>query len=85
VPAATIAILQVTRLPLELGSGQFKNEEPGASRTCHFAGRPPCSVSQADRAFQNRQGRAAACAWRFTAFSERADSLDGCVVELDCG
>ena len=41
------------------------------------------SVSQADRAFQNRQGRAAACAWRFTAFSEREDSLDGCVVELD--
>jgi Predicted lactoylglutathione lyase len=38
VPAATIAILQTTRLPLHLGSGRFKNEEPGASRTCHFAG-----------------------------------------------
>ncbi|HET9377877.1 MAG TPA: hypothetical protein VFO40_23095 [Chthoniobacterales bacterium] len=43
-PAATIAILQATRLSLHLGSGRFKNEEPGASRTCHFAGRPPCSV-----------------------------------------
>src|SRR5258705_258476 len=58
-------------------------KDPAASRTCHFAGCTPCSVSQADRAFQNRQGRAAACAWRFTAFSEREDSLDGCVVELD--
>lgn len=38
-PAATIAILQATRLPLHLGSGRFKNDEPGASRTCHFAGR----------------------------------------------
>ena len=43
-PAATIAILQATRLPLHLGSGRFKNEEPGAPRTRHFGGRPPCSV-----------------------------------------
>src|SRR5262249_48159919 len=54
------AFLQAPRLPLHLESGRFKNEEPGASRTCYFAGRPPCSVSQADRAFQNRQGRASA-------------------------
>ena len=59
-PAATIAILQATRLPLHLGSGRFKNEEPGASRTCHFAGRTPSSLSQVDRAFQNWQRRAAA-------------------------
>ena len=59
-PAATIAILQATRLPLHLGSGRFKNEEPGASRTCHFAGSASPSLSQADRAFQDRQRRAAA-------------------------
>jgi len=83
VPAATIAILQATRLPLQLRSGRFKNKESGASRTCYFAGRPPGSVSQADRAFQNRQGSAATFTWHFTAFSERPDSLDGCIVELD--
>src|SRR5882762_11768167 len=85
VPAATIAILQVTRLPLHLGSGRFKNEEPGASRTCHFAGSASPSLSQADRAVQDCQRRAAACAWYLTAFSECADQMDGCLIGLDCG
>ena len=66
-----------TRLPLHLGSGRFKNEEAGASRTCHFAGRASCALPQVDRAFQNRQGHAATGGRCFTAFSEHADSLDG--------
>ena len=72
-------------LPLHLGSGRFKNEEPGASRTCHFAGGTPCSVSQADRAFQNRQRRAVAGGRCLPAFFEHAGSLDGCAVQLDRG
>src|SRR4029077_12600805 len=83
--AATIAILQATRLALHLGSGRFKNEEPGASRTCHFAGCPSPSLSQTDRAFQDCQRRATATAWYLTAFSECADQMDGCLIGLDCG
>ena len=45
-------------------------------------GAASCSLSQAHRAFQNLQRRSAASAWCFTAFSERADSLDRCACRI---
>lgn len=76
-------ILQATRLPLQSVSDRLENERSSA-RARYFEGRAPGSLSQADRAVQNRQGRAAPGPGRLAAFSERPDPLDGCPFELDC-
>ena len=67
-PAASMAVLQATRLPLQSESDQLENEEPDA-RTCDLAGNASHPLSQADSDFQDRQGRAASGSRRFAPFS----------------
>src|SRR5438132_12830954 len=78
-----MAILQAELLPLQSGSDQLENEQTGA-RPCDIARPAPGSLSQAYRAFQNREGSVALDLGPLAAFSQRADSLDGCLGELDC-
>ena len=56
-----------------------QHHEPAILQEC-----PPCSVSQADRAFQNWQsGLLLSVLGVSLLFLNAPDSLDGCVVELD--
>ena len=76
-----MSILQAKRLALQSGSDQLENEQT-APRACNLAGHASRSLSQVDCDLQNRKGPVAPGPWCFAAFSQRADSLDGCALEL---